>query len=186
MLVRPAMKRLFCMKEKMASVASLPRPCLIITVFFCESLHCYVVLVFILNHSFYVPTTSAVPPVSSLIFHPRKIEVLWSQTVREKNRTLKNQGRQIKCERTGYESTTENVTWPLRTTSKHETNIHALWGALICTEHCSKKTKTNKRADTQSLWTCGSNTGLKIQCKILKIERGIAEMPFFRNYLIYT
>ena len=107
MLVRPAMKRLFCMKEKMASVASLPRPCLIITVFFCESLHCYVVLVFILNHSFYVPTTSAVPPVSSLIFHPRKIEVLWSQTVREKNRTLKNQGRQIKCERTGYESTTQ-------------------------------------------------------------------------------
>ena len=51
-----------------------------------------------------------------------------------------------------------------------------------------KKTKSAKtivkkqeqnRADTQSLWTHGSNTGSKIQCKILKIKRGIAEMPFF-------
>ena len=52
-------------------------------------------------------------------------------------------------------------------------------------QNYSKKTKKSNRADTQSLWTYGSNTGLKIQCKILKIERGIAEMPFCRNYFIY-
>ena len=47
-----------------------------------------------------------------------------------------------------------------------------------------KKLKKNNRANTQSLWTYGSNRGLKIQCKILKIERGIAEiMPFFSKLL---
>ena len=50
-------------------------------------------------------------------------------------------------------------------------------------QNYSKKTKKSNRADTQSLWTYGSNTGLKIQCKILKIERGIAEKPFFSKLL---
>ena len=56
-----------------------------------------VVFVFTLNRYFY-RTTSAVPPVSFLILHPREIQILWSQTVRQTNQTsLKNQGRQIKC-----------------------------------------------------------------------------------------
>ena len=56
-----------------------------------------VVVVFTLNRSFY-PTTSAVPPVSFLILHPREMQIMWSQTVRQKNQTsLNNQGRQIKC-----------------------------------------------------------------------------------------
>ena len=57
-----------------------------------------VVVVFTLNRSFY-PTTSAVPPVSVLILHPREIQFIWSQdSETEKNpRSLKNQGRQIKC-----------------------------------------------------------------------------------------
>ena len=42
-----------------------------------------VVVVFTLNRSFY-PTTSAVPPVSFLILHPREIQIMWSQTVRQK------------------------------------------------------------------------------------------------------
>ena len=42
-----------------------------------------VVVVFTLNRSFY-HTTSAVPPVSFLIPHPREIQVLWSQTVRQR------------------------------------------------------------------------------------------------------
>ena len=29
-------------------------------------------------------TTSAVPPVSFLILHPREIQILWSQTVRQR------------------------------------------------------------------------------------------------------
>ena len=37
--------------------------------------------------------------------------------------------------------------------------------------------KKNKRA-FPIVCTCGSNTSLKFQIKILKIERGIAEMPF--------
>ena len=37
-----------------------------------------VVVAFTLNRSFY-PTTSAVPPVSFLILHPREIQILWSQ-----------------------------------------------------------------------------------------------------------
>ena len=41
------------------------------------------VVVFTLNCSFY-PTTSAVPPVSFLILHPRDIQVQWSQTVRQR------------------------------------------------------------------------------------------------------
>ena len=40
--------------------------------------------VFTLKRSFY-PTTSAVPTVSFLILHLREIQVMWSQTVREKN-----------------------------------------------------------------------------------------------------
>ena len=60
------------------------------------------VVVFTLNRSFY-PTTSAVPPMSYLILHPREIPwyqvlIMWSQTEIEKNQTsLNNQGRQIKC-----------------------------------------------------------------------------------------
>ena len=55
-----------------------------------------VVVVFTLNRSFY-PTTSAVPPVSFLILHPRDTRILWSDSETEKNQTPKNQGRQIKC-----------------------------------------------------------------------------------------
>ena len=42
-----------------------------------------VVVVFTLKRSFY-PTTSAVHPVSFLILHPREIQILWSQTVRQR------------------------------------------------------------------------------------------------------
>ena len=42
---------------------------------------CVVCVVFTLNRSFY-PTTS-VHPVSVLIVHPREIQILWSQTVRQ-------------------------------------------------------------------------------------------------------
>ena len=35
-----------------------------------------------LNRSFY-PTTSAVPPVSFLILHPREIQIMWSKTETE-------------------------------------------------------------------------------------------------------
>ena len=41
----------------------------------------FVVVVFTLKRSFY-PTTSAVPPLSFQILHPREIQILWSQTVR--------------------------------------------------------------------------------------------------------
>ena len=48
----------------------------------------------LINRYFY--PTSAVPSVSFLILHPREMQILWSQAVRqEKNQTLKNQGRQI-------------------------------------------------------------------------------------------
>ena len=41
----------------------------------------------------------------------------------EKNQTPKNQGRQIKCQRTGYESTTKNATREIRATKKkYQTN----------------------------------------------------------------
>ena len=43
----------------------------------------HVVVVFTLNRSFY-PTTSAVHPVSVLILHPREMQILWSQTVRQR------------------------------------------------------------------------------------------------------
>ena len=46
------------------------------------TLHVFAV-VFTLNRSFY-PTTSAVPPVSFLILHPREIQIMWSQTETEK------------------------------------------------------------------------------------------------------
>ena len=49
-----------------------------------------VVVVFTLNRSFY-PTTSAVPPVSFLILHPREMQIMWSQTVRQ--RKTKNRGK---------------------------------------------------------------------------------------------
>ena len=42
-----------------------------------------VVVVFTLNRSFY-PTTSAAPPVSVLILHPREVQIMWSQTVRQR------------------------------------------------------------------------------------------------------
>ena len=67
-----------------------------------------VAVVFTFNRSFY-PTTSAVPPVSFLILHPREIQIMWSQTVRQKNQTLKIQGRQINRYRTGYASTTKKT-----------------------------------------------------------------------------
>ena len=47
-----------------------------------------VVVVFTLNRSFY-STTSAVPPVSFLILHPREIQILWSQWDREKPKVAK-------------------------------------------------------------------------------------------------
>ena len=40
------------------------------------------VLVFTLNRSFY--PTSAVPPVTVLILHPKEIQIMWSQTVRQR------------------------------------------------------------------------------------------------------
>ena len=40
-------------------------------------------VVFTLNRSFY-PRTSAVPPVPFLILHPREIQILWSQAVRQR------------------------------------------------------------------------------------------------------
>ena len=42
-----------------------------------------VVVVFTLNRSFY-PRTSPVPPVSLLILHPREIQIMWSQTERQR------------------------------------------------------------------------------------------------------
>ena len=69
-----------------------------------------VVVVFTLNRSSY-PTTSAVPPVSFVILHPREIQIsVVTDSETEKNQTsLKNQGRQIKCSRTGCESTTKKT-----------------------------------------------------------------------------
>ena len=100
------------------------------------SIDTLVVVVFTLNRSFY-PTTSAVPPVSFLILHPRDTNFrsltrvtksyllaletteFCGQTETEKNQTLKNQGRQIKCQRTGHESTAKkNATREVRATKK--------------------------------------------------------------------
>ena len=46
---------------------------------------------------------------------------MWSQTVRQKKKqiALNNPGRQIKCWRTGYESTTQNATPEIRPTKKN-------------------------------------------------------------------
>ena len=55
-----------------------------------------VVVVFTLNRFFY-PTTSAVPPVSFLILHPRDTNYVVTDSETEKKQTLNNQGRQIKC-----------------------------------------------------------------------------------------
>ena len=78
-----------------------------------------VVVVFELNRSFY-STTSAVPPVSFLILHPREIpNYVVTDTEKEKNQTIKNQGTQIKCWRTEYESATKkNATREGRATKK--------------------------------------------------------------------
>ena len=43
-----------------------------------------VVVVFKLDRSFY-PTTSAVPPVSFLILHPRETQIMWSDSETEKS-----------------------------------------------------------------------------------------------------
>ena len=43
------------------------------------------VVVFTLNRTFY-PTSSAVPPVSFLILHPKEIQFVWSQTETEKKK----------------------------------------------------------------------------------------------------
>ena len=59
-----------------------------------------VVVVFTLNRSFYL-TTSAVPPVSFLILHPKKIPgtnyVVTNSNIEKNQTSLKNEGRQIKC-----------------------------------------------------------------------------------------
>ena len=58
----------------------------------------HAVVVFTSTRSFY--PTSAVPPVSFLILHPREIPGINSvvtDSETEKNQTLKIQGRQIKC-----------------------------------------------------------------------------------------
>ena len=41
-----------------------------------------VVFVFTLNRSFY--PTSAIPPMSFLILHPRGTQIVWSQTARQR------------------------------------------------------------------------------------------------------
>ena len=80
-----------------------------------------IVVVFTLSRSSY-PMTSAVPP-ASLILHPREIQILWSQTVRGKDHTVMNQGRQIRCQHTKYESTTKNATRETRATKKKTRRI---------------------------------------------------------------
>ena len=47
-----------------------------------------------------------------------------------------------------------------------------------------KQSNTHIWADTRYLRTCDSNTGLKLQRTIFRIERGIAELPFFLSYLL--
>ena len=42
-----------------------------------------VVLVLTLNRSFYPTTSAAVRPVSALILHPRELQIMWPQTVRQ-------------------------------------------------------------------------------------------------------
>ena len=54
------------------------------------------VVVFTLNRSFY-PTTSAVPPVSFVILHPRGIQIMWSQWDRKTKRWRCKVRRQIGC-----------------------------------------------------------------------------------------
>ena len=49
----------------------------------CCAISLLIVVVFTLNRYFY-PTTSAEPPVSFLILHPRDIQITWSQTVRQR------------------------------------------------------------------------------------------------------
>ena len=72
-----------------------------------------VAVVFTLNRSSY-PTTSAVHPVSVLIHTISIIDTNYMVTdcETEKTKTYSriNQGRQIKCQRTGYESTTNKCT----------------------------------------------------------------------------
>ena len=49
-----------------------------------------VVIVLTIIHSFY-PTTSAVNPMPVLILHPREVQNMWSQTVRNRNqKTIAN------------------------------------------------------------------------------------------------
>ena len=55
-----------------------------------------VVVVFTLNRSFY-PTTSALPPVSFLIIHPKRYKFCGNSETEKNQTSLKNQGRQIKC-----------------------------------------------------------------------------------------
>ena len=58
------------------------------------------------NRSFYA--TSAVPPASFLVLHPRAIQTMCRDSERKKTKPRKNHGtyhRQIKCKRTSYEST---------------------------------------------------------------------------------
>ena len=47
-----------------------------------------VCVVFTLNRSFY--STTSVHPVSVLTFHPREIQILWSQTETDKNKNNRN------------------------------------------------------------------------------------------------
>ena len=48
---------------------------------------------------------------------------------------------------------------------------------------CVKKEK-EKKPSFPFVRACGSNTTLKFQIEILKIERGIAEMPFSQFFVI--
>ena len=60
---------------------------------------------------FFYPTTSAVPPVSFVILHPREIHIMWSDSSERKNKSREViKVGEIKCsKRTGYESTTKKT-----------------------------------------------------------------------------
>lgn len=55
------------------------------------------------------------------------------------------------------------------------------------TELRGKKERKRRRPTVgNTFWTCDSKPELKIQCKILKMDRGIAELPFFSSWLDLT
>ena len=82
-----------------------------------------VVVFFSPNRSFY-STTPVVDPVPILILHIREIQIMWSQTVGQRKTKMQsriNQSRQIKCQHTGYEITTNTLTKKI-TTTKNKTS----------------------------------------------------------------